>query len=273
MLVTFVIGLREGLEAALIIAIIAAFLLQNSGRRALRPMWIGVGASVSLCVVTAAGLSLIGRQLPEEARETLEGALTLIAVAGVSYMLVWMRHNSRGLKSELQTRTARALGANSAMALVALAFFAVMREGFETAVFLLGVLTGSSSPAIGLVGAGAGIGVAALIGYGIFRGGVHIDLNRFFRVTGILLVLVAAGLVSAAIHEFAEAGLFPIGQAPAVDLSALIAPGSIRAAMATAFLGFQPVPTYAELLAWLVFLVPATWYVLRPNRTQQRLAA
>lgn len=273
MLVTFVIGLREGLEAALIVAIVGAFLIKNSNRKTLRPMWAGVAGAVALCIAAAVTMNLIGQRLPLKARETMEGTFTVLAVVGVTYMLVWMRRHSHQLRDDLHTKAARALDSNSTWALVVLAFIAVLREGLETAVFLLGILTGSTNPTLGLVGAAAGIAVASLIGYGIYRGGVRINLARFFRLTGVLLVIVAAGLLSSAMHEFAEAGLVTIGQGPAVDLSGVIAPGSVQAGLATAFLGFQPVPTHLELLAWLLFLIPAAWYVLRPVSRPRRLAA
>lgn len=235
-------------------------------------MWAGVTGAIAVCVVAALTMHMIGQRLPLKAREAMEGGFTLLAVVGVTYMLVWMRRHSHQMREDLQSKAAQALDSNSTWALVILAFIAVLREGLETAVFLLGILTGSTNATLGLVGAGAGIAVASLIGYGIYRGGVRINLSRFFRFTGVLLVVVAAGLVSSAIHEFAEAGLLTVGQSPAVDLSGLIAPGSVQAGLATAFLGFQPVPTYSELLAWLIFLIPAIWYVLRPVAKSPRLA-
>jgi high-affinity iron transporter len=266
MLTTFVIGLREGLEAALIVGIVGAFLIQNGERQALKAMWLGVGLAIALCISLALALDLAGQRLPLRARGSLEGVLTLSAVVGVTYMLVWMRRHSRFLKSDLEAKTAEALDKKSTKALVGLAFVAVIREGLETAIFLFAVLEGSANVAVGLVGATAGIVVASGLGYAIYKGGARINLSRFFRVTGVVLVLVAAGLVASSIHEFAEAGVFGWGQSPAVDLSGIIAPGTVRAGLLTAFLGFQPVPTYAELLGWLLFLVPAAWYVLRPQR-------
>jgi high-affinity iron transporter len=138
---------------------------------------------------------------------------------------------------------------------------------------MVGILGGSSNAPVGLAGAVAGISVASLIGYGIFKGGTRIDLSRFFKVTGVFLVIVAAGLVASSIHDFAEAGVVQVLQSPAIDLSGIIVPGSVQAGLATAFLGFQPVPTYAELVAWLLFLVPAGWYVLKPARPSSRLAS
>jgi high-affinity iron transporter len=266
MLTTFIIGLREGLEAALIVGIVGAFLLKNSDRRSLRAMWAGVALAVALCIAVAVGLSVLGQRLPLVAKEVMEGTFTLIAVAGVTYMLVWMRRHSRDMKSDLEVKAASALSQNSTKALVALAFVAVIREGLETAVFLLAILGGNASVALGLAGAVLGIAVAAGLGYAIYKGGARINLRRFFTVTGLVLVLVAAGLVASSIHAFAEAGLLAWGQGPAVDLSGIVAPGSLRASLLTAFLGMQPVPTYAELAGWLLFFAFAAWYVLKPQR-------
>ncbi len=264
MLTTFVIGLREGLEASLIVGIVAAFLTRNADRRALRWMWVGVASAVTVCVGAAAALNLAGRSMSLRGRETLEGALSLVAVAGVSYMVVWMTRHAATLRFDLEGRAQAAVAERSAVALVAMAFLAVIREGLETAIFLLATLGRTGSMVGGAVGAVGGLVVAVSIGYGIYRGGVRIDLGRFLRVTGVLLVLVAAGLVLSAVHEFSEAGLVRVGTRPAVDLSWLVAPGTVRAGLISGFLGLQPVPTYVEITAWLVFLIPMIWFVTRP---------
>lgn len=267
MLTTFVIGLREGLEAAVIVGIVGAFLIRNGDPKALKAMWVGVGLAIGLSVVAAVSLELAGQRISLRSREMMEGTLALVAVAGVTYMLVWMRRHGQYLKSDLETKAAEALGHGSTRALIGLAFVAVIREGLETAIFLVALLGGSASPGLGLAGAFGGLVVASALGYSFFKGGARIDLGRFFRITGVFLVVVAAGLVSSSVHEFAEAGLFRWWQSPAVDLSAVVAPGTIRGALLTAFVGFQPVPTYAELAAWLAFLIPVGWYVLRPRST------
>ncbi len=264
MLTTFVIGLREGLEASLIVGIVAAFLTRNADRRALRWMWVGVASAVAVCVGAAVTLNLAGRSMSLRGRETLEGALSLVAVAGVSYMVVWMTRHAATLRFDLEGRAQAAVAERSALALVAMAFLAVIREGLETAIFLLATLGRTGSMVGGAVGAVGGVVVAVSIGYGIYRGGVRIDLGRFLRVTGVLLVLVAAGLVLSAVHEFSEAGLVRVGTRPAVDLSWLVAPGTIRAGLISGFLGLQPVPTYVEIIAWLAFLIPMIWFVTRP---------
>lgn len=271
MLATFVIGLREGLEAALIVGIVAAFLGQKGDRKSIKAMWIGVALAIIACISVAYALSLAGQRLPLKAKATMEGVLTLGAVAGVTYMLVWMRRHSRDLRSNLEAKASEALSQNSTKALVVLAFVAVIREGLETAIFLFAILEGSNNVPVGLTGATIGILVASAMGYGIFKGGLRVDLGRFFRLTGIVLVIVAAGLVAASLHEFAEAGWVTIGQGPAVDLSGLIKTGSLSASLFTGFLGLQPVPTYAELAGWLLYLIPVGWYVLRPNRPRMAL--
>ncbi len=266
MLTTFIIGLREGLEAALIVGIIAAFLRKNADARALRRMWWGVLGAVTLSAGTAIALDIAGRSLAFRAREVMEGVLAIAAAAGITWMIVWMRHHSADLRRDLETKTGLALASGSATALAAMAFVAVIREGLETAVFLLAALNTADAPLPGAVGASAGIFAAAGLGYGIYRGGIRLDLSRFFRITGVVLVVVAAGLVATGVHSLAEAGVVRLMQRPLVDLTWLIDPGTIRSSLLTAFLGLQPVPTYAEVLVWLAFLIPMTLYVSRPAR-------
>jgi high-affinity iron transporter len=264
MLPSFVIGLREGLEAALIVGIIAAFLVAQG--RSLRAMWIGVAVAIGLCAGVAITFAAVGSTLSFRTREIAEGILSLVAVAGVTYMIVWMRRHAHRIKGDLETRAALALAAGSGLALAAMAFFAVLREGVETAIFLLAAFQQSNDPLAAGLGALAGVLAAVVLGYGIYRGGVRIDLGRFFKVTGLILVFVAAGLLSAAVHEFSEAGVVGIGQAAAIDLSWLVAPGSVRASLITGMFGLQPVPTTAEVAVWLAYAVPMTIYLLRPSR-------
>ena len=274
MLPTFVIGLREGLEAALIVGIIAAFLLRRGERSALRWMWAGVGLAVALCLGVALVFRAIDESLPHRGQETLAAIMALLAVAGVTYMIVWMRRHSRDLKRTLEDDADHALRDGSTWALIGLAFFAVIREGLETAVFLIAVFRNSTNPRATGTGALLGIVTAVALGYGIYKGGVRINLSRFFRVTGFILVLVAAGLLASAAHAAAEARWFDIAQASAFDLSWLIAPGTIRASLITGMLGLQPVPTVAEVTLWLAYAIPMSLYVLWPHgRTPEQRRA
>ena len=266
---TFVIGLREGLEAALIVGIVAAFLRQRGRSDALRLVWLGVGLAIGACAAVAIGLQIFSASLPEGQQESLETIVAVIAVVMVSYMVVWMRRNSRGLKRGLEAAADSALARGTAVALVGMAVLAVLREGFETAVFMLAAFNSSGSSVAAGAGAVIGVAVAVGVGYGIYRGGVRINLARFFRLTGLVLVLVAAGLVATALHTAHEAGWISFGQAQVFDLGWLMQPGSITSALLTGVLGLQPQPTAIETLGWLLYLVPMLLLVLWPVPQRQ----
>ena len=231
MLPTFVIGLREGLEASLIVGIIAAFLVKQGRRDVLRWVFVGVGAGVLLCTGVGVLLRVISQSLPQRQQEGLETVIGAIAVLTVTYMVVWMKRHSRDLKGQLEGATTSALAVGSGFALVAMAFLAVMREGFETVVFLLAAFNESSSGALAGLGALLGILAAVALGYGIYHGGVRLNLSRFFRATGLVLVLVAGGLVVNALHTAHEAGWLNVGQQATLDLSAVVRPGSVQASV------------------------------------------
>jgi high-affinity iron transporter len=273
MIPTLVITLREGLEAALIVGIVAAFLVREGRRDALRAMWIGVAVAVVLCLGVAVALRVAGESLPQREQEGLETIVGLIAVAMITYMVVWMRRHSRGLKHSLEGSAARALAAGSAMALAGMAFLAVLREGFETSVFLLAVFQDTTDPATAGTGAVVGLLIALALGAAIYRGGVRINLSRFFRFTGIVLVLVAAGLLATAVHTAHEAGWFNGMQAEAVDLSWLVKPGTVVGSLLTGMLGLQPNPTVGEATAYLLYAIPMGAYVLWPQRRPTAPAA
>ena len=207
----------------------------------------------------------MSRQLPSRQQEGLETVVGVVAVGAVTFMIVWMKRHGRGLRRELEAGTASALARGSIIALVGMAFFAVIREGFETAVFLLAAFDASTTPVLSGSGAVVGIAVATAIGWGIYRGGVRIDLARFFRVTGVVLVLVAAGLLSTAAHTAHEAAWVNGLQGQAVDLTWLVAPGTVRSSLLTGMLGLQPRPTVVEALVYVAFAVPMLLYVLWPS--------
>jgi FTR1 family protein len=266
MLPTFVIGLREGVEAALIVSIIATFLRQEGRTDALRWVWVGVVSAAAICLAVGVGLELINEELPQKEQEGLETVIGAIAVGIVTFMLVWMRRHAAGLSGELRESTASALKDGSVKALIGMAFFAVFREGLETAVFLLAVFQNSDDPGTAGIGAILGIVCAIGIGYAIYRGGVKLNLQRFFRLTGVVLALVAAGLVASTLHTAHEAGWINFGQGQALDLTWLVVPGTWTAALLTGMLGLQPTPTNIEVIGYLVYAIPAVIYVLMPAR-------
>jgi high-affinity iron transporter len=266
---TFVIGLREGLEAALIVGIIAAFLRRQGRPDLLRQVAVGVGAAVAICAAVGIGLDAYSRNLPQRQQEGLETVIALLAVGMVTYMVLWMKQHSRGLRAELEAMAAEAIDgaggrSRAGLAMVAMAFLAVLREGFETAVFLVATFNESGAGAGAMVGALLGVVVAIGLGYGIYRGGVRINLSKFFRATGLVLVLVAGGLVVSALHTAHEAGWLDAGQHRMLDLSWLVQPGSVLASVLTGMLGVQPFPVLAEVVGWLLYVVPLAVYVAWP---------
>jgi len=273
LLTTFVIALREGLEASLIVGIIAAFLRREGRPDALRLMWAGVALAIVLCVAVAVVLRVVDNELPHRQQEGLETIVALIAVGMVTYMIVWMTENARDLKGQLQEHAASALVQGSAIALVAMAFLAVLREGFETSVFLLAAFNDATDPTAAGLGVVLGLVAAVALGYGIYRGGVRLNLSRFFRITGVVLVLVAAGLVASSLHTAAEAGWVVGGQAQAVDLSAIVRPGTVWESLITGILGIHPQPTVIEVVGWLLYAIPMLTIVLAPDAVRPRVRA
>lgn len=267
MLPTFVIGLREGIEAALIVGIIAAFLRQESGGpEAMRRVWLGVAAAIGICVAAGIGLDVLGKELPHREQEELASVIAMLAVGAVTFMIVWMRRHARTITRDLRASTSTALAAGTTAALVAMAFFAIIREGLETVVFLLAAFQSASDPASAGVGALLGLLAAVAIGVAIYRGGVRLNLTRFFRVTGVVLVFVAAGLMASALHAAHDAGVLNVGQAQAVDLSWLVVPDTWTSSLLTGMLGLRPAPTVVEAGAYFAYAVPMLLLLLWPAR-------
>ncbi|HEX4345425.1 MAG TPA: iron uptake system protein EfeO [Solirubrobacteraceae bacterium] len=272
MLPTFVIGLREGVEAALIVGIIAAFLRQDPrGRGALKFMWIGVVAAIGICVAAGVALEILNQDLPQRQQEGLETVIATFAVGAVTFMILWMRKHARTISKDLRASAAGALASGTTGALVGMAFFAVIREGLETVVFLLAVFQNSDSPTSAGIGALLGILVAVCIGTAIYRGGVKLNLARFFRITGVVLVFVAAGLVASALHTAHEAGWLTVGQQQAFDLQWLVVPGTWTASLLTGMLGLQPLPVVAEVVGYVVYAVPMLLFLLLPDALRARM--
>ncbi|MGN6128421.1 MAG: iron uptake transporter permease EfeU, partial [Humibacter sp.] len=271
MLATLVIGLREGLEAALIVGIIAAFLKRNGA--SLKPMWIGVSAAIALSVAVGFVLQAIETGLPQAGQEAMETVIGVVAVVFVTTMIFWMRKNSRGLKKELEREAAAALGNGTTWALAGMAFLAVLKEGFETSVFLLATFQASTNAGAAALGAVIGIAGAVVIGIGIYAGGIKLNLSKFFSITGYFLIFVAGGLVLSTLRHAHEAGWISIGQQPTLDLSWLAPNGSIQAALITGVLGIPADPRVIEVLGWLLFIVPMLVLVAWPSRFRPTGAA
>jgi high-affinity iron transporter len=265
-------GLREGVEAALIVAIVLTYLARTGNARYFGRIILGVVVAVALSVVVGAGLFFTVGELQAPYEQLFEGLTMLVAAAVVTWMLFWMRRQSASVQGELQAKVDRALGEGSIWALVALAFTAVIREGIETALFLVGQATSADQGAVSVfVGAVVGLLGAAGLGYGFYRGARLIDLRTFFKWTGIALIFIAAGLVSRAVHELVEIGLIGVGTGTAFDLSALLPHEQGIGQFLRALLGYTSQPEWATLVTWATYIGVVLWLYLRPVAPAQPL--
>jgi len=266
-----VTGLREGVEAALIVCIILAYLARTGNGRYAGPIWIGVGAAVLASLTIGIALFITVGGLPEPYEQVFEGATLVVAAAVVTWMLFWMRRQASSVRGELQAAVARVLDHGGVVGLALLAFTAVLREGLETSIFLVGQVqaaanAGDGGPLGVLVGAILGLVVAAGLGYGFYRGSRRIDLPRFFRWTGIALVFIAAGLLAGAIHEFVEIGAIGFGTATAFDLSGVLSDTSGVGGFLRALIGYRAAPEVLPLVVHVTYLVVVLGLYLRPAR-------
>jgi high-affinity iron transporter len=272
MLANALIGLREGLEASLVVSILVAYLVRTDRRSALRWVWLGVGVAVALSTAFGALLTFTAAELSSTAQEVLGGTLSIVAVGFVTWMIFWMRRTARGLTRELEGRVDVAV-VTGGVALAVVAFFAVGREGLETALFLwaAGRATSGTDP---LAGALIGLSLAVLLAYLLYRSTVTLNLGRFFTVTGFLLVLVAAGVLSYGVHELQEAGVLPESGSPAFDVSGAVPPSSWYGTVLKGTLNFSPRTTWLQALAWIAYLVPVmALFLRRPAAPVRTLAA
>ncbi|HEY7735867.1 MAG TPA: iron uptake transporter permease EfeU [Candidatus Limnocylindrales bacterium] len=251
----FFLMLREGLEAALIVGIIGAYLVKIGHREQLRNVWLGVAAAIGLSI--AAGILVVAtvRDLPLVVQETFEGLAGLAAVAVLTWMIFWMRRHGRAIKGDLERGVDSALAGGSALALVGLAFVAVLREGLETVLFFLAILASAGTGLPTFIGGVAGLAIAVATGWAIFTAGVRIDLRRFFTITGVVLVFVSAGLVAFAIHEFGEAGLL-VNTGSTFDLGAILPETGPLGSVLAGLFGYRSQPTPLELAGYLAYLIP-----------------
>ena len=267
-------GLREGVEAALIVSIILAYLARTGNARRFGRIWLGTGAALALSAAVGAVLWVSIGGLSSPAEEYFEGSAMLLAAAVVTWMLFWMRRTAANIKGELHAGVDRALTDGSVWALSILAFTAVVREGIETSLFLLGQAAAATTENVGaastLVGALIGILIAILLGYGFYRGARVINLARFFRWTGVALIFIAGGLVSHAAHEFIDAGLIGVGTSTAFDITALLPSepegGNLLGQLLRSVFGYTSTPEWTTLLTWIVYVVSVLTLYLRPMK-------
>ena len=265
MIANFLIGLREGLEASLVVGILVAYLVRSGRRDALAPVWAGVGAAVAGSLAVGALLTFTSHSMSFKAQEGFGGVMSLVAVVFVTAMVFWMRTQARRLKGELQGKLDSALR-GGAVALALVAFLAVGREGLETAVFVWSAVQAAGSGASPMIGAVLGLAVATVVGWGIYRRSVSLNLATFFTVTGAALVVVVAGILAYGVHDLQEASLLPGLHALVFDVTRQIPPSSWYGALLRGVFNFSPDATWLQVIAYLGYGVPVMVLFFRPHR-------
>jgi high-affinity iron transporter len=254
MLANYLIGLREGLEATLVVVILVAYLVKSDRTSLLGRIWAGVAIAVGVSLAFGALLTFGPRGLSFEAQEAIGGTLSIVAVGFVTWMVMWMARSARSLSGDLKGQVDKAAAAGGAASLVLVAMLAVGREGLETALFLWAATAAADSTTGPLVGAALGIGTAVVLGYLFYRGAVKINLSKFFTWTGAILILVAAGVLAYGIHDLQEAGLLPGLNALAFDVSGAIPPGSFVGTILKGTLNLSPATTWLQAVVWVIYV-------------------
>ena len=255
------IGLREGLEAAIVVVVLVAFLVKSNRRDALKWVWLGVAAAVVMTVGVFLAIQYGAYTVKDLAAEAIAGVTSLVAVAIVTSMVLWMRTASAGLSGELRAGLSKALESGAA-AVVALAFLAVGREGFETALFMVGYAEAETAwPLLGLL---IGVVIAAGIAWGIYAGALRINLAKFFSYTGAFLIVVAAGILAYGIGALQTVGWLPGAGSRAFDISSWLDWSSWYGQIIQGVFNITPTPTVLQLVCWLSYLVAVLALFLRP---------
>ncbi|MEY4323647.1 MAG: hypothetical protein RL410_1428 [Actinomycetota bacterium] len=253
MISSLLIGLREGLEAALIIAILIAYLVKRDLRSHISRIWAGVAAAVFVSFAAAGLLALTSNELPEKAEQTFAGMTSLAAAGLITWLTFWMAAHARNLKNELHDKLDAAL-LGSQFALVGVAFFAVVREGLETAVFMVSAVQVSGSLSSSFLGLVLGLVVSIVTGYFVFKGVLKLNLGKVFSTIGAMLIVVAAGVLAYGLHELQEVGLIPFGEDPIIDTTAIIDPEGVIGSVLKGFLAFRGTINPVEMFAWISFV-------------------
>jgi len=260
-------GLREGVEAALIVGIIASYLVKIGRADRLASVWFGVAAAIASSIAIGVLAFVLLGSLQGTAEQIFAGTASLLAVVILTYMLFWMRNQAVTLGAELRGGVDRAVASTSMLGLSLLAFTAVIREGIETALFLLGQTTAASGEGLSVaLGAFVGLLIAAGIGVLIFRAGLRLNLSAFFNVTGAALVVIASGLLSYGVHEFIEVGLLPGLITPFYDISAVLPHKEGIGQFLRAIVGYSSTPELTTLLAQGAYLLFGLFFYVRPVR-------
>ncbi len=266
MLVPFLIMLREGIEAALIVGIIASYLRQTGRGEWMPAVWIGVFLAAALALFVGGGLEMVSAEFPQKQQELFEGVVGLVAVGILSSMVFWMRKVARSIKHSLHMSLDAALAGskNQTYALIAMVFFAVAREGLETVFFLLAVFQQSEGPGAPL-GALLGLIIAIAVGFAIYSGSMRLNLSLFFRWTGLFILVVAAGILANSVQALHEAGIWNHLQTVVFDFSATLPMDGPTGSVLAGMFGYQDAPTISTLSVYVIYLVVALVLFFMPG--------
>jgi high-affinity iron transporter len=269
----YLIGLREGLEASLVVVILIAYLVRTDRRDLLPRIWAGIVIAILISIGFGALLTYGPRRLTFEAQEAIGGTLSIIAVGFVTWMVFWMANHARGLSGELRGKIDAAAEAGR-MSLALVALLAVGREGLETALFLWAATqaaTDSAGSTAGpLFGALLGILTAVAMGFAFYKGVLKINLAKFFKYTGMILIVIAAGVLAYGVHDLQEAGILPGLNNLAFDVSEQVPPSSWYGTLLKGTLNFSPATTWLEAIAWVAYVVPTMTLFLLRVRTPKK---
>ncbi|MEU4327943.1 iron uptake transporter permease EfeU [Nonomuraea dietziae] len=263
MFASFLIGLREGLEATLVVSILVAFLVKSDRRDKLPLVWAGVGLAVALSVGFGALLSFTAANLTFEQQELFEALTSIAATVFVTWMIFWMRGAARTIAGDLRAKLGRALNVGG-VAVAVMAFLAVVREGLETSLLFYASAQGAAATALPLIGISLGVLASIVIGWGIYASAIRINLTTFFTWTGLLLILVAGGILKYGVHDLQEAGILPGLNTLAFDISAVLDPGAWYSALLAGMFNITPAPSVLEMAAWALYVIPVLFLFLRP---------
>ena len=262
------ITLREGLEAALIIGIILAFLNSTGNRKWFKSVWIGTGAALISSILVGSVLFVTIGAFEGRVEEIFEGFAMLIAAGVLTWMIFWMRKQARNIKTHLHDDIQTAISNGSSLALVSLAFIAVVREGIETALFLFAATRGEESPLLSIVGGIIGLTAAVGIGYAVYKGTTKLNLKTFFNITGVLLILFAGGLLAHGIHELQEAGLVPIVIEHIWDINNVLPEASTVGKFFSSVFGYNGNPSLMEMIFYTGYLVSMPFLFFKSGNRQ-----
>ena len=262
MLANFLIGLREGLEAALVVGILIAYLRKIDQGSRTKVIWAGVGAAVILSIALGSFFTISSVHLEGDSEKMVSGALSLVAAALITWMVIWLSKKARFLKAELEGSIDRAIATGTA-SLFALAFFAVGREGLETAIFIWNGALATDSTTTVLFGTFLGLALSVFLGWLLYRGALKLNLAKFFRYSGVALIIVAAGMLSYAVHEFQEFNLLPGDADKLFDISHIISKEGVLGSVLKGAFNFTPRPSVLQAAIWALYVFPVSYLFLR----------